>query len=207
MGPISRRSALAAGLAAAALPGVAAAAPGVAGPGDMSLGPATAPIKVVEYASLSCGHCAHFNEETFPAFKKKYIDTGRVQYTIKELLTPPAQLAMAGFLMARCAGPSKYFKVVDEVFRSQTQWREGADIRGIYLGIAKANGLTEEQFETCLQDKDAQTALAERVKRAAEQDGVDSTPTFFVNGVKVESQGVPTLAELDAAITAATRRR
>jgi protein-disulfide isomerase len=208
VGPVCRRSAIAAGLALAALPGAAAwAAAGVAAPGDMSLGPASAPIKVVEYASLSCSHCAHFNEETFPAFRKKYIDTGRVQYTIKELLTPPAQLAVAGFLMARCAGPSKYFKVVDEVFRSQARWGQGADIRGIFLEIAKANGLTEAQFEACIQDKAAQTALGERVKRSAETDQVDSTPTFFVNGVRVETQGVPTLAELDAAIAAAARRR
>jgi protein-disulfide isomerase len=206
--PLSRRSALAAGLALAALPGAAAhAVPGVAAPGDMSLGNAKARIKVVEYASLSCSHCAAFNEQTFPAFKKKYIDTGRVQYTIKELLTPPAQLAVAGFLMARCAGPSKYFKVVDEVFRSQAGWKEGADIRGMYVAIAKANGLTEAQFEACIQDKAAQAALGERVKRSAEQDGVDSTPTFFVNGVKVASPDIPTLAELDAAIAAAAGRR
>ena len=207
MRPLSRRRALAAGLATAALPAAARAAAGVAAPGDMSLGNAGARIKVVEYASLSCSHCAAFNADVFPAFKKKYIDTGRVQYTIKELLTPPAELAVAGFLMARCAGSSKYFKVVDEVFRSQPRWQPGADIRGIYLEIAKANGLTEAQFEACIRDKAAQDALGERVKRSAEQDGVDSTPTFFVNGVRVETQGVPTLAELDAAIVAATRRR
>ena len=203
----SRRSVLAAGLAAAALPGAGLAAPGVAAPGDMSLGSAKARIKVVEYASLSCSHCATFNAEVFPAFRKKYIDTGRVQYTIKELLTPPAELAVAGFLMARCAGPAKYFKVVDEVFRSQARWRQGADIRGIYLEIATANGLTEAQFEACIRDEAAQSALGERVKRSAEQDQVDSTPTFFVNGVRVDTPGVPTLAELDAAIAAAARRR
>jgi protein-disulfide isomerase len=205
--PPTRRRAIAAGLASAVLPAAAGAAPGLPGPGDMSLGRSSAPISVVEYASLSCSHCAAFNAQVFPAFKKKYIDTGRVRYTIKELLTPPAELAVAGFLMARCAGPSKYFKVVDEVFRSQAQWQPGADIRGLYVAIAKGNGLSEAQFEACIRDKAAQDALGERVKRAAEQDGVDSTPTFFVNGVKVQTQGVPTLAELDAAIAAASRRR
>ena len=204
---LSRRPFVAAVLVAGVLATGAAIAAPAASPDDMSMGNPKAKIEVIEYASVVCPHCAQFNADVFPAFKKKYIDSGRVQYTIKELLTPPAELAVAGFLMARCAGPAKYFKVVDEVFRSQAQWQPGADIRGIYLGIAKANGLTEAQFEACIRDKPAQDALGERVKRSAEQDGVDSTPTFFVNGVKVESQGVPTLAELDAAIAAATRRR
>jgi protein-disulfide isomerase len=201
MSIVTRRWALAAGAVLGLGASPAAAARGVAAPGDMSLGNAQARVKVVEYASLTCGHCASFNEETFPAFKKKYIDTGRVHYTLKEFLTGPQQVAAAGFLMARCAGPSKYFKVVDEVFRSQPKWTSGETVRAELLGIAKANGLTEAQFNACLSDEQALAALNARMKKAVEEDGVRATPTFFVNGKKYE--GVLTLADLDAAIAAA----
>lgn len=201
MSIVTRRWTLAAGAVLGLGAWPAAAAPGVPAPGDMSLGNAQARVKVVEYASLTCGHCASFNEETFPAFKKKYIDTGRVHYTLKEFLTGPQQVAAAGFLMARCAGPSKYFKVVDEVFRSQPKWTSGETVRAELLGIAKANGLTEAQFNACLSDEQALAALNARMKKAVEEDGVRATPTFFVNGKKYE--GVLTLADLDAAIAAA----
>ena len=166
--------------------------------GDMSLGSPKARVQVVEYASLSCPHCARFNAEVFPAFKSKYVDTGKVRYTLREMLTPPAEVAAAGFMMARCAGPAKYFKVVDEVFRSQDRW--GEQIQPVFLGIAKQNGMTEAQFAACLTDEAAQKEINTRVKAALDL-GVDSTPTFFVNGKKYE--GELSLQQLDAAIVAA----
>jgi protein-disulfide isomerase len=204
MGAVTRRSALAAGAGLVLTTRAAQAAPGVAAPDDMSLGSDKAGIRVVEYASLSCGHCAAFNEQVFPALKAKYIDTGRIRYTIKEMLTSPVQVAMAGFLMARCAGPSKYFKVADEVFRSQSRWRT-ENVREILARIGAANGLSEAQFESCIADSAAQQALALRVKRAVEEDGVEGTPTFFVNGLMLRTAGGATLADFDAAIAAASR--
>jgi protein-disulfide isomerase len=199
---LSRRAAIAAAvLATLAAAHSALAAPGVAGPEDMSLGNPKAKVTVVEYASASCPHCAHFNAEVFPAFKTTYVDTGKVRYTLKEFLTAPAQVAAAGFLMARCAGPSKYFTVLDQVFRSQPAWSSGS-IKATFLDIAQKNGLTEAQFEACLKDEAALDKLNARVK-AAVDDGVDSTPTFYVNGVKVEN--VATLADLDAAIAKASQ--
>jgi len=168
--------------------------------GDMSLGSPKARVQVVEYASLSCPDCARFNAEVFPAFKSKYVDTGKVRYTLREMLTPPAQVAAAGFLLARCAGPEKYFAVVDEVFRSQDKW--DGEVRGVLLGVAKANGLSESQFTACMSDAAALKALNVRVKAAIDM-GVDSTPTFFVNGKKFE--GEMSLQQLDAAVAAATR--
>ncbi|RAK61762.1 DsbA family protein [Phenylobacterium hankyongense] len=198
MGSFSRRAALAA--AALLIAGAAVAAP-VAGPQDMSLGNPKAKIQVLEYASLSCPHCAKFNEDVFPAFKKKYVDTGKVRYTLKEMLTDPPEVAAAGFMMARCAGPSKYFKVVDEVFRSQPRWQT-TPIKPVFLEIAKANGLTDAQFEACLADEAALKAVRGRAQDAQDHDGVDGTPTFFVNGKKVGA-GDMSLAELEAAIAAA----
>jgi len=198
---LSRRAALVAAFALAA--GAALADAPASQPGDMSLGDAKAKVQVVEYASASCPHCARWDTEVFPAFKKKYVDTGRVRYTLRELLTPPETVAAAGFLMARCAGPSKYFKVLDEVFRSQARWTEGASIKPIFVEIAKTNGLDEKQLDACLSDKAALDALNGRVGQAVAA-GVNSTPTFFVNGKQI-GEGEVTLAQLDAAIAAARK--
>jgi protein-disulfide isomerase len=180
---ISRRLVALAALAALAA-GDAVAAP-TALPDDMSLGNPKAKIQVIEYASLSCPHCAHFNETIFPDFKAKWIDKGLVRYTLKEMLTPPEQVAAAGFLLARCAGPGKYFKVVDEVFRSQPRWQSG-NIKPVLIEIGKVNGVSEAQFTACLQDQKALDALSARARRAYEADGVESTPTVFINGKKLD---------------------
>ena len=171
-------------------------------PGDMSLGKPDAPVRVVEYLSLSCPHCAHFHAEVFPDFKARYIDTGRVYFTVRELLTAPVEVAAAGFMLARCGDGSKYFPIVDQVFRSQSRWQQG-QIKPIFLEIAKANGLTEAQFQACITDDKAGEALEKRVQYAVETDHVDSTPTFFINGVKLDNGHVPSLVELDVAIAKA----
>ena len=213
--PSSRRALLTAGLAAVAM-GAAAPAPKppaqaaaarkgrwATQPGDMSLGNPNAPVWVVEYLSLTCPHCAHFNSDVFPALKAKYVDTGRVYYTIRELLTAPAQVAAAGFLMARCGDGSKYFPIVDQVFKSQPRWQPGVKIAPIFLEIAKANGFTEDQFNACITDEKAGQALEARLQYAVETDKVTGTPTFFINGKLLENSGVPTLPELDVAIAKA----
>lgn len=197
----SRRS-IALAAAATLLAASAVAAPSAL-PDDMSLGNPKAKVQVIEYASLSCPHCAHFNETIFAPFKTKWVDTGKVRYTLKEMLTPPQQVAAAGFLMARCAGPAKYFKVVDEVFRSQPRWENGK-IKAVFLEIGAANGVTEAQFNACLTDQKAQDALNVRAQRASQVDGVNSTPTLFINGKQIDP--LPqSPAEMDAAIAAALK--
>ncbi len=197
----SRRPLVAAVLIAGVLAAGAVIAAPAASPDDMSMGNPKAKIEVIEYASLSCPHCAHFNEAVFPTLKAKYIDTGKVRYTLKEFLTPPETVAAAGFLIARCAGPAKYFKVVDEVFRSQPRWQSGS-VRPILQEIGAANGLDAAKFDACLQDQAAIDAVTARTKRAVEQDQVNSTPTLFINGKRVEKTPL-TPADLDAAIAAA----
>jgi protein-disulfide isomerase len=198
---IVRRHALIGAALMALAAGPAFAAP-AAEPGDMSLGNPNARVKVVEYASLSCPHCAHFNDDVFPAFKAKYVDTGRVYYTLKEVLTAPQQVAAAGFILARCAGPAKYFDVVDGVFKSQPSWKPD-NIREVLFGVAKANGVDEAKAEACLKDQAATTALNGRMARIA-NDGVEGTPSFFINGKKF-MEGVPTFEQLDAAVAAAAK--
>jgi protein-disulfide isomerase len=175
--------------------------------GDMSLGPADAKVKVVEYASASCAHCARFNNTVFPAFKAKYVDTGKVRYTLREFLTPPEEVAAAGFLVARCAGKgdsAKYFNVLDAIYKNQEEMFTTGDYRGVLLRIAQSAGMTEDQFNKCVADPDALKALNARVQSAIQNDKISATPTFFVNGEKV-GEGEMTLAQLDAAIAKASK--
>lgn len=169
----------------------------------MTMGSANAKVVMNEYASASCPHCAEFNNTVFPEFKKKYIDTGKVKYVFHEFLTPPVQFAAAGFLTARCAGPGKYFDVLDAIFRAQENIYKSGDLRGGLLRIAQSSGMTEKQFTDCISDEKALNALNARVEKASTKDGVQSTPTFIINGTKLE--GEQTMAQLDAAVAAASK--
>ena len=169
---------------------------------DMTLGNPDAKVTVVEYASASCSHCAKWNEEVFPAFKAKYVDTGRVHYVFREFLTSPIELASAAFLMARCAGKDKYFNVVDAVFRAQPVMYQTGDYRGELLRIAKSSGMSEAEFTQCIRDDEALKALNDRVEKAVNEDKVTGTPTFIVNGKKV-GDGEMSMEQLDAAIAEA----
>jgi protein-disulfide isomerase len=202
MSRLSRMIALAAALLA-----LGAASAGTAAgplPGDMSLGNPKAAIQVVEYASLSCSHCAHFNAQVFRAFKAKYLDTGRAYFTMREFLTPPANVAAAGWVLARCAGPGKYFSVVDAVFDSQVEL-SGGDPRGSLLKVARANGMTAAKFDTCMKNEAAFDALNARVRRAADVEGVDSTPTLEVNGRRLDYPP-SSLAEFETMIDRAQKK-
>ena len=200
---IRRRIVLAAAALALAAGHALAGVPADAVNGDMSLGNPKAKVQVTEYASASCPHCAHFNEAIFPAFKAKYVDTGRVHYTLKEFLTPPNEAAAAGFLVARCAGRAKYFTVLDQVFRSQPQWTVG-NIGQVISQVGVANGLSLEQVNSCLTDQVALDALNARVGHAMEKDQINSTPTLVVNGKQV-AEGEVTEAQLDAAYNEAAK--
>jgi len=203
----NRRTALIAAIASltgAALGGQAARAAPQALPDDITIGNPKAKVEVIEYASASCPHCAHFNEVVFADFKARWVDTGKVRYTLKEMLTEPATVAAASFMVARCAGPTKYFTVLDQVFRSQTEWTSGAKIKPILQKIAADNGVDEPHFNACLSDQAAADAVAKRAQRAQEQDGVDSTPTLFINGMKADPTPM-TPADMDAAIVYAMK--
>ena len=199
----ARRTLIAAALAALALAaGPAAGAPLV---GDMSLGDPKAPVKMVEYASLSCVHCAAFNNEVFPHFKRKYIDTGKVHYTLREVLTEPANVAAAGFMTARCAGAENYFKVVDAAFRCFPEMLRTQDARANLVAAAKAGGLTEAQFVACVGDQAGLEAMQTRASENAEKGAIRSTPTFYFNGKKV-AEAAMSLPELDAAVASAAKQ-
>ncbi|WP_374275512.1 DsbA family protein [Brevundimonas sp.] len=165
--------------------------------GDMAIGaPEGAAVTVVEYASVTCGVCAAWNRDVMPAFKAKYVDTNQVRFVFRELPTPPQDVAAAGFLLARCAPEGEYFNVVDRIMRAQTDWQAGTPPLTSLQQIAQGVGLNQEQFQQCVTDEAALTALNQRVDQAR-ADGVTGTPTFMVNGEKVSDI---TLEGLSAAI-------
>jgi protein-disulfide isomerase len=169
-------------------------------PGDMALGSANARVTVIEYASVGCPHCAEWSKTVFPALKVKYIDTGRVRFVVREMITGDATIATAGFMVARCAGPTKYFEVVDQVYRRQPEMWGKASSAGAVVGeIAKQVGMTEAAYEACIDDQKGLDALNARVAQH-NKDGVESTPTFFVNGKRHEDP--VTLGEVAAAVRA-----
>ena len=195
--------ALAGVLAGLSVAGATLAAPSSSAglPDDMTLGNPHAKITVVEYASASCPHCARFNNNVFPDFKKKYIEPGKVRYVLREFLTQPVEVAAAGFLLARCAGKDKYFSAVDDFFRGQEEMYRTGDAPALIKAVAAKAGLTAAQIDACLNDEAAQKALNDRVQRNQGLDKVEYTPTFVINGVKLpESDHEVNLADLDAAL-------
>ena len=154
-----------------------------AGPaGDIMIGSDKAPVTIIEYASMTCPHCAHFEETTLPELKKRYIDTGKVRYVMREF--PLDALAAAGFMLARCAGPDKYETVVETLFAKQPDWVTQKPIEPL-MAIAKQFGFTEESFNACLANQKVLEDIQAVRDHAVSKLGVNSTPTFFVNGKRL----------------------
>src|SRR5664279_4920971 len=149
---------------------------------DLALGDDKAPVTIVEYASMTCPHCAHFQETTFPEIKKRYIDTGKVRYIFREF--PLDTLAAAAFMLARCAGEkdsSRYFAMIDTMFKQQRTWAVEKPIPPL-MAIAKQAGFTEQSFNACLANQKMLDGIESIRQRAVDKFKVQSTPTFFING-------------------------
>lgn len=160
---------------------------------EESQGKADAPVTLIEYASMTCSHCANFDTQVYPTLKAKYIDPGKVRYIMREFPLDP--LAAAGFMLARCAGEDKYFAMIDVLFRMQAQWAFTKNpIEGL-LAIARQAGFSEQRFNECLANQKLLDDIDAVRQRAGEKFGVNSTPTFFVNGQL--HRGEMTVDELD----------
>jgi protein-disulfide isomerase len=167
-----------------------------AGPlGEVSLGKDDAPVTVIEYASMTCSHCAQFHNKTYPELKKRYIDTGKVRYILREFPLDP--LAAGAFMLARCAGKDKYFPLVETLFNQQTTWVVQKPIEPLFA-IARQAGFTKETFDSCLKDQKLLEGIEAVRNRGADKLGVNSTPTFFING-KVY-RGALSIEEMEKAI-------
>ncbi len=163
---------------------------------DLVLGKSDAPITMVEYASMTCGHCANFHNKVFPALKEKYIDTGKVRLIFREF--PLDNLAAGASMLARCAGGDKTFPLIAALFHTQETWAfVRGDPRPELFKVVKQAGFTQESFDKCLADQKLLDDVAAVRTRASEQFGVNSTPTFFINGKKLDAAA--TMEEFDKA--------
>ncbi|RWH82903.1 MAG: DsbA family protein [Mesorhizobium sp.] len=162
---------------------------------DEQLGKDDAKVTIVEYASMTCPHCAHFHETTLPELKTKYIDTGKARLILREFPFDPS--AEAGFMLARCS-KDNYFPMVDVLFRQQANWAGVANTKDALLQISKMAGFTQESFEACLTDQKLLDDVRSVQKRGADEFKVDSTPTFFINGKTYK--GALSIEEISAII-------
>jgi protein-disulfide isomerase len=156
--------------------------------GDIALGPADAKVKIIEYASMTCPHCAAFTKETFPNLRATYVDSGKVRYVFREF--PLDQVALLGAVLARCIakgdGP-KFFSVIEVLFASQTDWVSNSPIEPLKR-ITKQFGLNDQQFEACANDEAIGKAIIATRDYAYDRLKVNATPTFFINGQKLEGE-------------------
>jgi protein-disulfide isomerase len=154
-----------------------------AGPmGDVFLGDENAPVTIIEYASMTCPHCASFHETILPSLKENYIDKGKVKMIFREFPLDPR--AYAASMLARCADNDFFFPMIDVLFKQQSVWARAEDPRPPLLQIAKLAGFTQESFEECLKNQELLDNVNSTRKKAAEVYGVSGTPSFFINGEK-----------------------
>ena len=156
---------------------------------DIVQGKADAPVTMVEYASMTCTHCAHFHETVYPTLIKDYVDTGKVKFILREFPLDP--LATAAFMLARCSGPDKRTAVVDLLFSTQKTWAFVDKPLEALTGILRQTGMSKESFEACLKDQKLYDQVNEVRDRGSKKFDVTATPTFYVNGTKVTGEVNP----------------
>lgn len=169
---------------------------------DVVLGNANAPVTLIEYASLSCGHCAKFSNEVFPVLKEKYIDTGKVKFILRDF--PLNAAALHGSILARCAGKDKYYDVVHTLFAEQEKWAFNQHHKSELAAYGTQYGVTQEQFDACFANKQLQEKIMARMKESSEKFAIKSTPSFVLNGQKTES--LNSIASLTKALDAALEK-
>ena len=164
---------------------------------DRVLGDIKAPNTIIEYASLSCPHCAHFATEVLPKLKERWIETGKAKLVMRDF--PLDEPALRAAMVARCAPTDRYYGLIETFFAQQEQWATARDYRPALEKAAKSAGLTDEEFTACISNRE----LEERVVRsrliATQQLGINGTPKFFINGKILV--GPPTIEAFDDALS------
>ena len=152
--------------------------------GEWILGNINAPITMIEYASMSCPHCAAFHIETLPIIKKEYIDTGKVKLIFRDF---PFNLpALQGSMITKCVGEDLYFKYLDALFSLQKKWVKSKGSRESLFNILSNTGMTKEEFDGCLNNKDLENKILSHQIRAHEEFNIKTTPSFIINGRLIE---------------------
>ncbi|GJE60360.1 DsbA family protein [Methylobacterium trifolii] len=164
--------------------------------GDVWLGPKDAKVTIIEYASMTCSHCAAFHRTTWPALKERYVDTGKVRFTLREFPLDP--LATAAFMLARCDGDAKYYPITDLLFDQQQAWAFQPKPVDALEQMLRQAGFSKEKFEACLKDQKIYAAVNGVKQRGMDTFKVDSTPTFFINGERYK--GEMTIEGMEAVI-------
>jgi protein-disulfide isomerase len=147
---------------------------------ERTLGDAAAPVTIIEYASLTCPHCAHFHTEELPPIKAKYIDTGKAKLVFRDF--PLDQVALQAAVLAHCAGDARYFRFLDAMFASQESWARASDPVAALKQLAKLGGLPEAEADACLADRTMQDAVLQARLDGEQQFDVASTPTLIIGG-------------------------
>jgi protein-disulfide isomerase len=160
---------------------------------DRILGNPEAPITIVEYASLTCPHCAHFANDVLPDLKKEWIDTGKAKLVLRDF--PLDEPALRAAMIARCAPPERYYAFADTFFAAQEKWVRSNDYREALARLAKLGGMGQAEFDTCIKNTELENKIVEGRLKASQELEVSSTPTFFINGSKLA--GAPTREEFE----------
>ncbi len=161
--------------------------------GDMELGAKDAPVTIVEYASMTCSHCANFHMGPFKELKAKYIDTGKVRMIFREFPFDP--VALQASMLARCVGAKRYFGMLNVLFKSQAKWANSSKPQQALGKIARLGGFTDARFKACMTNQDLADMILKSRLNGSKKFDVNSTPSFIVNGVK--TSGNMTVAEWD----------
>lgn len=147
---------------------------------EYAMGPADAKVVLVEYASLTCPHCARFHTSVLPDIKKEFVDTGKVRYVYRDF--PLDRLALGAAMVARCAGRDSFFGFIDTFYAAQGQWSRASNPISALGNLAKLGGMSQTKFEACLKDVEIQNGILQQRLEASNEFNVQATPTVFVNG-------------------------
>jgi protein-disulfide isomerase len=164
---------------------------------DRILGNPEAPITIVEYASLTCPHCAHFENDVLPELKKRWIDSGKAKLVFRDF--PLDEPALRAAMIARCAPPDRFYAYIDIFFAAQEKWVMARDYREALARLVKLGGMGKDEFDNCLKNSTLENKIVEGRLIASKELDVNSTPTFFINGTKFS--GAPTVEEFDKVLS------
>jgi protein-disulfide isomerase len=170
---------------------------------DQVLGRPDAPLTIIEYASTTCPHCAHFHKTTMPRLKTEWIESGRAKLIFRDFPTGPQSLSVAASMIAHCAGPDRYYGLLGLIMDQQDKWMGAQDKLGELKRLAKLAGMGEDKVDACLKRQDLADAITDRAKDGYDRYGVDSTPSFIVDGKLVV--GAQSFEDLDKALKAAKK--